>query len=805
MSALPPKTPAAVTPFSDALGYRVLGFDKKSGDRLEMLRLRPQLATVAAFEAGIRERQRLLVDFRHTAFSRVRQIDRPAGQASALAIVSNYVEGQRLSDVLKIAETQDVRMDLVTAACLLRQIVTAVAVLHEQGEEIAHGTLCPERIVVTAAGRIAITEYVVGAGLAAMKLTPQQAWQDYRLALPATGGFDRAADVYQLGYLGLTLVYGRSIYDRLYPPAFAERLEKAEEITPEGRPQALPAGINRWIGRALQLDGAPFATVADAQMALDEAIASAGLVATPDVVVELLVKCNGEPAAESVAAPAAERDQAATVAMPALTGLPSADHATSASSWSSEADAPPHSAHDSGSTPAAASEPAPADSPVRHRLSGSRTRPFDLKPGASAPSGAGSDAPAAEKPAAAAEPDPVAEAPLAAAASVEAADQAKPAAEGNALDELPPAVPYTPPASRREGERPLRSSAAIFRPASDTVAAEKPPARTVRKLYFVALGMAVVMAAGFELALRYFNPFGGTPAKAISATDLGSTKGTLSIDSTPQARVFIDDAPQGTTPLRLDLDPGQHVVRLEAEGHGRTFQLNVIAGKEISQVVELSRTVETGTVDVRTDPPGARVVIDGKAAGVSPLTISDLKPGAHSVVVEGPNGSIRQVVQVAAGATASIVVPLGEATAAAAAPVAGFISVESPEELQIYSGGRLLGSSRTARHQLPAGTHDIELRSEAAGFTTTRNVAVQGGKVAKITVQLPDGSLSLNAVPWAEVWLDGTRIGETPIGNVTARAGTHELVFRHPQHGEIRQTVVVKAGEIGRVTVNMTR
>ena len=84
MSALPPKSPATVAPFSDALGYRVLGFDKKSGDRLEMLRLRPQLASSPAFEAAVRERQRRLADFRHAAYARVRQIDRPAGQNAAL-------------------------------------------------------------------------------------------------------------------------------------------------------------------------------------------------------------------------------------------------------------------------------------------------------------------------------------------------------------------------------------------------------------------------------------------------------------------------------------------------------------------------------------------------------------------------------------------------------------------------------------------------------------------------------------------------------------------------------------------------
>jgi hypothetical protein len=82
MSALPPKSSATVAPFSDALGYRVLGFDKKSGDRLEMLRLRPQLASSPAFEAAVRERQRRLADFRHAAFARVRQIDRRTHDAT---------------------------------------------------------------------------------------------------------------------------------------------------------------------------------------------------------------------------------------------------------------------------------------------------------------------------------------------------------------------------------------------------------------------------------------------------------------------------------------------------------------------------------------------------------------------------------------------------------------------------------------------------------------------------------------------------------------------------------------------------
>src|SRR4029453_10871546 len=149
MSALPPKTPATAAPFSDALGYRVLGFDKKSGDRLEMLRLRPQLASSPAVQAAVGGPQRPPVAFRHAAFARVRQIDRPSGQNAALAIVSNYADGQRLSELLRQTQTSGLAIEVIGAGCMLQQMVAAVAQLHALGADLSHGSLNPERLVVT--------------------------------------------------------------------------------------------------------------------------------------------------------------------------------------------------------------------------------------------------------------------------------------------------------------------------------------------------------------------------------------------------------------------------------------------------------------------------------------------------------------------------------------------------------------------------------------------------------------------------------------------------------------------------------
>ena len=54
--------------------------------------------------------------------------------------------------------------------------------------------------------------------------------------------------------------------------------------------------------------------------------------------------------------------------------------------------------------------------------------------------------------------------------------------------------------------------------------------------------------------------------------------------------------------------------------------------------------------------------------------------------------------------------------------------------------------------------------------------------------------MAVNALPWAEVSIDGERVGETPIGSVQVPIGTHEVVFRHPDLGERRTTATVTTG-----------
>ena len=123
--------------------------------------------------------------------------------------------------------------------------------------------------------------------------------------------------------------------------------------------------------------------------------------------------------------------------------------------------------------------------------------------------------------------------------------------------------------------------------------------------------------------------------------------------------------------------------------------------------------------------------------------------------------------------------------------------------LQIFEDGKLVGTTESERIMFPAGDHTFAFVSATLGFSVTRAVRIDADRVATLPIALPPAVISVNATPWAQVWLDGQSLGDTPIGNVPTTLGSHEVIFRHPQLGERRVTVLVTLKEPARVAVDM--
>jgi len=122
----------------------------------------------------------------------------------------------------------------------------------------------------------------------------------------------------------------------------------------------------------------------------------------------------------------------------------------------------------------------------------------------------------------------------------------------------------------------------------------------------------------------------------------------------------------------------------------------------------------------------------------------------------------------------------------------------------VFEGGKLVGSTAGPIAMLE-GTHELDLVNDTIGYRIHHNVSVKAGQLGSLAITVPNGRVAINAIPWADVTIDGNPAGQTPLANLSLTIGTHEVVFRHPQFGEQRQTAVVKTEGLTRISANLQR
>ena len=738
----------AAQPFVDGFGER-RGVVDAHGQHLDVLRLNAALSGTPAFEAALRERTGRIAGFRHDSFARVRtiEVDRPTG---TLLVISDHVRGARLATLLACAEKRSVPVDLATATCVIRQLVHATAAWRDQMPDAVHGAVSPDRLMVTPEGRVIVVEQVLGSAIEHLRYSRQQYWEELGVALPVTFNvsINSRADVLQVAAVALALVLGRRLkaddrFDQI-PPAVLDRL---------------PIPVRRWLVKALQADPlGSFTSVTDARAALDDAFGEPDP-SEQDGLLLFMARClaldantppfpTGEETRSTGGPVAVGVDDVPDVdlgtrieALKAFLASRSArtEGKTDSSSEAMRTHAPATAAHAPTVPPPATVAAPPSPTP----------RPATLT----------------------AEPAPSG---LPLQASVIAAFEAE--------APPPPVAAVAPEPARESRLRKLTSSRRL-------------PDAWARWLW---IGAAAALGVGIVLFLL------------VSPWSRGPSTGSFSIDTRPAgAAVSIDGTPRGVTPLALELTAGEHVVEVVTENDRRKIPVTIRAGSDLSQFLEMAgagaagATANANELRIRTEPIGAAVTVDGRFVGRSPVSVGDLTPGPHTVVMKHDAGTVTEQVLIEEGKTASLFVPLSVQPSAGVGAAGWIAIVGASADVQLFENGRLLGSNRIDRIMLPVGRHELEIVNESLGFQERRTVQVTAGQVSSIRVKWPTGGLSINAVPWAQAFIDGSLVGETPIANMQVPIGQHEITFRHPQLGERRTSVTVTARETARVGIDL--
>lgn len=627
--------------FRDGLGRRARTLDS-SGAELEVLCLRSELTAAESFEPALRDRVARLANFRGGSFARVRNIQRLNDAAATLVLVSAATPGIRLSDLLASAERHGVPFDSSAGWSLMRQLVSAIALLHEHAPDVAHGAIAPERIVITPDARLVVVEHVLGGALETAGLSQARYWQECRVGTLGEGVLDLRADVLQIGLVALSLVLGRPLRDEDHPSRLREIVEAAALTSIAGGAEPMPGSLRGWLDRTLQLDPRrSFGSAIEASAELHRVLEEGESLVVPLAIEAFLARLQSQ-----------------------------------------------------------------------------------------------TDPPKAI----------VNEAPL---AGLEA-----PASSGD----------LARPASAPEPDSASTAST------TETVAAEAAPS-----------GMAPA---------TWNEPVNHRPASVLSL--FGDT------DARP-AEVTSNPAFKD---VQADLGSPGTRRRLEIAWKERAWSRQAVAAAVLTILCTMGWAAASRMSNVKAQPADAQradtasLAVDESTASASPAgdPVPAALPAATPVVPDGKPASAPIV-----GAAAPPV------AISAPAPAPGWVTINAPQDLQVFQNGVVVGNSRGGRIALAPGTHQLDLVNEAIGYRGTHTVQVRSGANAAVSVEFPNGTLALNAMPWAEVFVDGRNVGETPIGNLSVSVGSHEVVFRHPELGEQRMVTTVTLAAPSRLSADLRK
>ena len=166
--------------------------------------------------------------------------------------------------------------------------------------------------------------------------------------------------------------------------------------------------------------------------------------------------------------------------------------------------------------------------------------------------------------------------------------------------------------------------------------------------------------------------------------------GDISVTSQPAgAAIYLDGNYQGQTYSGQDFDilavtPGQHTISLSLSGY-QDYSGTVMVSRGQTSQVSVTLTPSTqpgagGNIVISSDPSGADAYLDNQYKGITPLTLTSVSPGSHTVTLK-VNGYADSTVtvSVSAGQTTPVTVtmtavPTPTPTKSGVLPFAGIVA-----------------------------------------------------------------------------------------------------------------------------------
>ena len=301
--------------------------------------------------------------------------------------------------------------------------------------------------------------------------------------------------------------------------------------------------------------------------------------------------------------------------------------------------------------------------------------------------------------------------------------------------------------------------------------------------------------------------------QSLSGIALAKSSGQIEVVSEPQGAEFklirtkekkAETLVQiGTTPARIErLDPGEYQVLMAVKGWPENSQFVQV---ENNRNTSVSAVFAKGGLNITSDPTGAEVWIRAgdtpfRKAGVTPVSLSDLPAGKHSVELRYADWEpIRRSVDVSGGSTQDLEFSWERALVA-------FTS--DPPGAEIYLGNKKLGRGQQKtpfQVELPEGDYLFTARHSkldpvAESFYVDPDTGSNG-----VDFHFDYGSVTLVSEPaGAAVVSGGMPVGRTPLTLAVVRPGTYTFELSKEQHRATSVSGSVASGGSLNFTATLT-
>lgn len=692
-------------------------------------------------------------------------------------VVSEHLQGSRLSDLLDglsgdAAETQ-AAPGLDAALGFLLEVLPALAALHASAGFV-HGAVGAGRTVITPGGEVVLLDWVYGHILARLGWSPARLWRELGIAVPSEGGpgvVDAVGDIAQAALTAALLVTGRPLPLEAQAEGLAASLPEMVEIAQIRGSQPFAAGIERFLHRALLLPGsAPFTGAEEAADAVRRIAAEIGDSECRAALAAF--SADSHRAREQPPLPALVDHLAEVVSFEVICpveepvedtfGEPEIDVAVGAAARAASAALEFEVPLDVDDADADADTAAPA-LPV---ASDPEPIVFDLTT---------------------ALPAPTPEVP-------EVDDQAPPPGFGVSTGPEP-VDPVDPVDNVPIEPEPVHHDAGPVAPpppepvASATPTVDPPAPEPDQGLVAVTSQPSATThpPAGARVPGSRRKRHKAGRGRDAAPT---SSPATPPISSPP--REVQPPAPPAFSPA-----PPRPAWQTEAPA-AMPYYPSVSDPREptgLSWSAPMEPLAPAAGVQSPPVPAAAPVRIKPeKPAGYAPAPRArDREPSEGVTGIPyvhrgfAPQPSPRWKIGAAAAAVAAVVT--------AGVLARHYLPNEKPVQPAPAAAATLAAPPQ--RHQLTFTNRDL-------GYSSSQTVDIEAGEERSSNLQ-PTGTLNLNALPWADVWIDGKKVGDTPVAGLRLPLGIHDIVFRHPQLGERTMTTTVRADTASAASVDFTK